>query len=54
MPVLMSEVDTASEVYLRNQEVQRAAVAGLNEQLELVAAGGRYARLFTLQADGYR
>jgi acyl-CoA carboxylase subunit beta len=40
MPVLMSEVDTASEVYLRNQEVQRAAVAGLNEQLELVAAGG--------------
>jgi acetyl-CoA carboxylase carboxyltransferase component len=40
MPVLMSEVDTASEVYLRNQEVQTAAVAGLNEQLELVAAGG--------------
>jgi acetyl-CoA carboxylase carboxyltransferase component len=40
MPVLTSEVDTASEVYLRNHDVQAAAVAALNAQLELVAAGG--------------
>ena len=40
MRVLASEVDTSSETYRRNYEVQSAAVAALNEQLELVAAGG--------------
>jgi acetyl-CoA carboxylase carboxyltransferase component len=40
MTVLTSEVDTSSETYRRNYEVQSAAVAALNEQLELVAAGG--------------
>lgn len=40
MPVLSTEVDTASTTYVTNLEVQSAAVAALNEQLELVAAGG--------------
>src|SRR6201999_62591 len=40
MPVLTSEIDTASETYLHNRDVQSAAVASLNEQLALVAAGG--------------
>jgi len=40
MTVLTSEVDASSETYRRNYEVQSAAVAALNEQLELVAAGG--------------
>ncbi|MCX2932390.1 acyl-CoA carboxylase subunit beta [Mycobacterium sp. CVI_P3] len=40
MPALRTEVDTASPSYLANLDVQRAAVAALNEQLELVAAGG--------------
>jgi acetyl-CoA carboxylase carboxyltransferase component len=40
MPVLSTQVDTASSTYLANLEVQSAAVAALNEQLELVAAGG--------------
>jgi acetyl-CoA carboxylase carboxyltransferase component len=40
MPVLTSDVDTASATYLGNREVQSAAVGALNEQLELVAAGG--------------
>jgi acetyl-CoA carboxylase carboxyltransferase component len=40
MPVLSTQVDTASPTYLANLEVQSAAVAALNEQLELVAAGG--------------
>jgi acetyl-CoA carboxylase carboxyltransferase component len=40
MPVLTSEIDTASETYLHNRDVQSAAVASLNEQLALVATGG--------------
>ena len=40
MPVLSTEVDTTSSTYAANLEVQSAAVAALNEQLELVAAGG--------------
>jgi acetyl-CoA carboxylase carboxyltransferase component len=40
MPVLTSEIDPDSETYLRNREVQSAAVSALNEQLGLVAAGG--------------
>ncbi|TDO18088.1 acetyl-CoA carboxylase carboxyltransferase component [Mycobacterium sp. BK086] len=40
MPALSTEVDTASPAYLSNLEAQSAAVAALNEQLELVAAGG--------------
>src|ERR1700719_1229908 len=40
MTVLTSEVDVTSEPFLNNHEVQSAAVAALNEQLELVAAGG--------------
>jgi acetyl-CoA carboxylase carboxyltransferase component len=40
MPILTSDVDTASTTYLLNREVQSAAVATLDEQLELVAAGG--------------
>jgi acetyl-CoA carboxylase carboxyltransferase component len=40
MAVLTSEVDASSETYRRNYEVQSAAVAALNEQLALVAAGG--------------
>jgi acetyl-CoA carboxylase carboxyltransferase component len=40
MPVLTTDVDTASETYRNNREVQSAAVAALDEQLELVAAGG--------------
>jgi acyl-CoA carboxylase subunit beta len=40
MTVLTSDVDATSEIYLKNREVQSAAVAALNEQLRLVAAGG--------------
>jgi acetyl-CoA carboxylase carboxyltransferase component len=40
MTVLSTEVDTASPAYLSNRDAQSAAVAALNEQLELVAAGG--------------
>lgn len=40
MPVLMSEIDTASATYQRNHDVQSAAVASLREQLAEVAAGG--------------
>ncbi|CAN5754554.1 carboxyl transferase domain-containing protein [soil metagenome] len=40
MSVLNSDVDTASSTYLQNREVQSAGLAALNEQLELVAAGG--------------
>ena len=45
MPVLSSRVDTASEVYQKNRAGQLAAIAALNEQLELARAGGgpRYA-----------
>jgi len=46
MPILSTDVDTGSTTYLGNVEVQSAAVAALNEQLALVAAGGgeRYIR----------
>jgi acetyl-CoA carboxylase carboxyltransferase component len=40
MPVLTSDVDASSPEYLGNYEVQSAAVAALDEQLALVAAGG--------------
>jgi acetyl-CoA carboxylase carboxyltransferase component len=40
MTVLTSEVDVTSETYVKNHQVQTAAVAALNEQLQLVAAGG--------------
>jgi acetyl-CoA carboxylase carboxyltransferase component len=38
--VLTSEVDTSSETYRNNYAVQSTGVAALNEQLQLVAAGG--------------
>jgi acetyl-CoA carboxylase carboxyltransferase component len=46
VPVLSSRIDTASEVYQRNRAGQLAAIAALNEQLELARAGGgpRYAK----------
>lgn len=46
MPVLTSSLDRADEVYQENRRVQLAALAVLNEQLDLVRAGGgeRYAR----------
>jgi acyl-CoA carboxylase subunit beta len=40
VPVLRSSVDTASDSFRRNRQVQLAAVAALNEQLELARAGG--------------
>jgi acetyl-CoA carboxylase carboxyltransferase component len=40
MPVLSSRVDTTSETYRRNRAGQLAAIAALNEQLELARAGG--------------
>jgi acetyl-CoA carboxylase carboxyltransferase component len=40
MTLLTSDVDATSETYRRNREEQSAAVAALNEQLRLVAAGG--------------
>ena len=40
VPVLRSAVDTASEEYLANRAGQLAAIAALNEQLELARAGG--------------
>ncbi|ORW24396.1 acyl-CoA carboxylase subunit beta [Mycobacterium palustre] len=40
MPVLSTQVDTSSATYLANLQVQKAAVAALNEQLRLAAAGG--------------
>lgn len=40
MPTLSSSVDTGSETYRRNSEAQLAALAGLDEQLELVRQGG--------------
>ena len=45
MPVLRSTVDVTSEEYARNRTDQLTAVAALDEQLELVRAGGgsRYA-----------
>jgi acyl-CoA carboxylase subunit beta len=46
VPVLSSRVEVASEVYQRNRAGQLAAIAALNEQLELARAGGgpRYAK----------
>lgn len=40
MPVLRTAVDTASETYVGNREVQLALIDQLDEQLELVIAGG--------------
>jgi acetyl-CoA carboxylase carboxyltransferase component len=40
MTVLTSDVDPTSDTFRSNHETQAAAVAALNEQLELVAAGG--------------
>lgn len=40
MPILHTDVDVTSSGYLANLKVQTAAVAALNEQLDLVAAGG--------------
>ena len=46
MPVLSSRVDMTSETYRNNRAGQLAAIAALNEQLELARAGGgpRYAQ----------
>jgi acyl-CoA carboxylase subunit beta len=46
MPVLSSRVDTTSETYRDNRAGQLAAIAALNEQLELARAGGgpKYAK----------
>src|SRR6202012_5986561 len=40
VPVLRSAVDTTSDAYLANRKGQLAAIAALNEQLELARAGG--------------
>jgi acetyl-CoA carboxylase carboxyltransferase component len=40
MSVLRSDVDTTSQAFVANLDVQSAAVAALNQQLALVAAGG--------------
>src|SRR5487761_2428615 len=40
VPVLKSSLDVTGETYRRNREVQLAAVAALNEQLDLTRAGG--------------
>lgn len=40
MTVLRSDVDPTSQTFITNSEIQSAAVAALNEQLALVAAGG--------------
>src|SRR5579859_3601008 len=46
MPVLTSSLNVADEVYQENRRVQLAALAALDEQLDIVRAGGgeRYAR----------
>ena len=46
MPVLKSTLDTADKTYLHNRQVQLEALAALEQQLDLVRAGGgeRYAR----------
>jgi acyl-CoA carboxylase subunit beta len=46
MPVLVSSLDTADEAYRENRRVQLAAIAALDEQLGIAAAGGgeRYAK----------
>ena len=45
MPQLKTAIDTKDEAYLHNRHAQLAAVAALDEQLDLVRAGGgaRYA-----------
>ena len=45
MPVLTSSLNTADEVYQENRSAQLEALAALNEQLDIVRAGGgpRYA-----------
>src|SRR3981081_2947711 len=40
MPVLRSSLDTTSEAYLNNRRGQLAAIAELNEQLDVARAGG--------------
>jgi acyl-CoA carboxylase subunit beta len=40
VPVLRSSLDTTSEAYLNNRRGQLAAIAELNEQLEVARAGG--------------
>jgi acetyl-CoA carboxylase carboxyltransferase component len=40
MTILASEVDTTSATFRSNRDVQSAALAALNEQLQRVAAGG--------------
>src|SRR5712671_3298598 len=46
MPVLKSTIDTTDEIYRDNRQVQLEALAALEQQLDLVRAGGgeRYAR----------
>src|SRR6204780_943319 len=46
MPVLKSTIDTTDETYLDNRQIQLEALAALEQQLDLVRAGGgeRYAR----------
>jgi acetyl-CoA carboxylase carboxyltransferase component len=46
MPVLRSSLDTTGETYRHNRQVQLDALAALEQQLDLVRAGGgeRYAR----------
>ena len=46
MPVLVSTLDTADELYRQNRQVQLDALAALEQQLDLVRAGGgaRYAQ----------
>ena len=46
MPVLTSSLNTADEAYQDNRQAQLAALAALNEQLDIVRAGGgaRYAK----------
>ena len=40
MPIPSTDIDSTSDTYPANLEVQSAAVAALNEQLELAATGG--------------
>src|SRR5260370_3424531 len=46
MPVLKSTLDTTDETYRDNRRIQLEALAALEQQLDLVRAGGgqRYAR----------
>ncbi|MDT7743640.1 MAG: acyl-CoA carboxylase subunit beta, partial [Actinomycetota bacterium] len=40
MPVLTSLLDTTSEAYVGNRKAQLENIAALDEQLDLVVAGG--------------